>query len=87
MPARTAVGVDIGYQIQLKPELMLHTFAPAGLRGRQIFAEGILTAGADNMGSRVQLVNLATYDKRILKGATLCSAVVTQALKLRQGEE
>ena len=73
--------MDLGYRIKLKPELMVHTFAPAGLKGRQIFAEGILTYGADNMDSRVQLVNLATYDQRISKGATLCSAVVTQAQK------
>ena len=77
LPARAAVQVDLGYRIQLKPELMVHTFAPAGLRGRQIFAEGILTAGAGNISS--QLVNLAAYDQRILKGATLCSTVVTQA--------
>ncbi|MCP3662182.1 MAG: hypothetical protein GY696_06760 [Gammaproteobacteria bacterium] len=81
MPARAAVEVDLGYRIQLKPELMVHTFAPAGLTGRQIFAEGILTAGTDNMDSRVQLVNLASYDQKISKGATLCSAVVTQAHK------
>ncbi|MCP3662113.1 MAG: hypothetical protein GY696_06395, partial [Gammaproteobacteria bacterium] len=75
------VEVDLGYRVQLKPELMVHTFAPVGLTGRQIFAEGILTTGADSVGSRVQLVNLAPYDQRILKGATLCSAMVTKGHK------
>ncbi|MCP3667172.1 MAG: hypothetical protein GY696_32550 [Gammaproteobacteria bacterium] len=83
MPARTAVEVDLGYRIQLKPELMVHTFAPAGLTGRQIFAKGILTAGADNMDSQVQLVNLAPYDQKISKEATLCSAMITKGHKRR----
>ncbi len=76
LPAKSAVKVDLGYQIQLKPGLMVHTFAPAGLKGRQISPEGILTTGTD---SRVQLINLAAYDQGISKGTTLCSAVVTKA--------
>ena len=66
---------------------MVHTFAPAGLTGRQIFAEGILTAGAGNMDSWEQLVNLASYDQKISKGATLCSAVVTKAHKGWHGKQ
>ena len=83
LPARAAVEVDLGYRVQLRPGLMVHTFAPAGLTGRQIFAEGILTAGADNVDSRVQLVNLAPYDQKISKGATLCSAMITKGHKGR----
>ncbi len=87
LPARAAVEVDLGYRVQLNPKLMVHTFAPAGLTGRQIFAEGILTAGTGNIDSQVQLVNLASYDQKILKGATLCSAVVTKAHKGWHGKQ
>ncbi len=54
LPAKSAVEVDLGYQIQLKPGLMVHTFASAGLKGRQISAEGILTAGANSTTSQVR---------------------------------
>ena len=39
LPAKSALEVDLGYRIQLSPGLMVHTFAPAGLAGRQISAE------------------------------------------------
>ena len=58
LPAGTAVEADLGYRIQIKPGLMVHTYA----------------------GSRVQLVNLPSYDQQISKGATICSAMVTRDL-------
>ena len=74
--AETAVEVDLGYRIQLKPGLMVHTFAPAGLTGRQISAEGILTSRPA----------LALYDQEISKGATICSAMVTRGASEPQRE-
>ena len=81
LPAKTAVEVDLGYRIQLHPGLMVHTFAPAGLAVRQISAEGILMAEPASTASLVQLVNMASYDQEISKGANLCSALVTKALE------
>ncbi|MCP3663132.1 MAG: hypothetical protein GY696_11660 [Gammaproteobacteria bacterium] len=52
LPAKSAMEVDLGYQIQLKPGLMIHTFTSAGLKGRQISAQGILTAGPNSTASR-----------------------------------
>ncbi|MCP4993462.1 MAG: DDE-type integrase/transposase/recombinase [Gammaproteobacteria bacterium] len=78
LPASTAVVVDLGYRVNLKANLMVHTFAPAGLRGRHIEAAGILTTGKKGSSSKVQLVNLAPYDQKISRGATLCSAMVTR---------
>ena len=36
LPAGTPVEADLGYRIQIKPGLMVHTFAPAGLTGVQL---------------------------------------------------
>ncbi|MCP3663592.1 MAG: hypothetical protein GY696_14060 [Gammaproteobacteria bacterium] len=71
LPAKSAVEVDLGYRIQPKPGLMIHTFASAGLKGHQISAKGILTAGPNSTDSQVQLINLAAYDQGISKGTTL----------------
>ncbi len=78
--------VDLGYRIKLKPGLMVHTFAPAGLNGCQISAEGILTSGPASVASHVQLINLAPYDQEICKGATICSAMVTRGAREPQRE-
>ena len=78
LPAKTAVTVELGYRVNLSANLMIHTFAPAGLKGRHIEAEGILTSGTNGSSSQVQLVNLAPYDQKISRGTTLCSAIVTK---------
>ena len=78
LPASTAVMVELGYRVNLNANLMIHTFAPAGLRGRHIEAEGILTSEKKGSSSKVQLVNLAPYDQKISRGTTLCSAMVTR---------
>ena len=62
LPAQTDVQVLLGYRVNLQPHLIIHTFATAGLRHREIWAVEIHDGAHQYQSSTLQLVNLADHN-------------------------